>query len=184
MIAFIGFSSSRMPSVADAAVPIDDLSEFLIDWLVGQILLDILAPVRDRLRNPARAAGATREGVPGYLRRLFVLFLIGLAHLLCFGIGDIVALLRADGRGPACYFAGLATRRCCVAVLLWVIPIAWSAAIHFGGFRPAEPIYQVGVDMIVSTRLDVAKVPLPMLGRHRFLPHLAWPSRRDIHSPR
>lgn len=174
MMAFIGFffvedaERSRM-----LLSQFDDVAEFLLEWLVVGKFYSIFsflfgigfAIQLGRLEQRG-------EGVPRYLRRLFVLFMIGLAHLLLLWLGDIVALYALMG-AVLLLFRRLSDQALLRwAVLLWLIPIAWSAAIHFGGFQPAEPIYNTGVAMIASTGLDVSKGPLPLLAGPDFLPHL------------
>ena len=174
MMAFIGFFF-----VEDAArarmllAQFDDASEFLLEWLVvGKFysIFSLLFGIGFAIQLGRLEQRG--EGVPRYLRRLFFLFLIGLAHLLLLWLGDIVALYALMG-AVLLLFRRLSDQALLRwAVLLWLIPIAWSAAIHFGGFQPAEPIYTMGVAMIASTGLDVSKGPLPLLAGPDFLPHL------------
>jgi len=119
---------------------LDDLSEFLIQWLiVGKFysIFSLLFGIGFAIqleRLEQRGEGAGR-----YLRRLAILFLIGLLHILLFWFGDIVALYAAMGAVLLLFRKRDDRTLLAVAVICWLIPIAWSAAIHFGGLQPHQP---------------------------------------------
>lgn len=174
MVGFIGFSFLE-DAQRDALLlaRFDDLAEFTIEWLVVGKFYSIFS----LLFGIGFAIQLARleqrgEGVGRYLRRLFVLFLIGLAHLYLLWLGDIVALYAL--MGVVLLLFRHASDRALInwAIILWLVPVAWSAAIHFGGFEPATPIYAAGEAMIAATGLDVSRGPLPMLAGPSIVPHL------------
>lgn len=174
MVGFIGFSFLE-DGQRDALLlaRFDDLAEFLIEWLVvGKFysifsLLFGIGFAIQLARLEQRGEGVTR-----YLRRLFVLFLIGLVHLYLLWLGDIVALYAMMGAVLLLFRTSSDRALINWAVVLWLVPVAWSAAIHVGGFEPAQPIYAAGEAMIAATGLDVTRGPLPMLAGPAILPHL------------
>ena len=174
ILAFIGIDF--LGDAQREALPLarlDDLSEFLIEWLiVGKFysIFSLLFGIGFAIQLARLEQRG--EGVPRYLRRLAVLFLIGLAHLLLLWLGDIVALYALMGAVLLLFRRSSDATLLRWAVALWLVPIAWSAAIHFGGLRPAEPIYATGIAMIAATGLDVSRGPLPYLAGPDFLPHL------------
>lgn len=174
MMAFIGFffvedaERSRM-----LLSQFDDISELLIEWLVvGKFysIFSLLFGIGFAIQLGRLEQRG--EGVPRYLRRLAILFLIGLLHLLLLWLGDIVALYALMGAVLLLFRKASDKALLRWAVALWLIPIAWSAAIHFGGFRPAGAIYETGVAMIAAAGIDESRGPLPMLAGPDFLPHL------------
>ena len=174
MMAFIGFFFVEDAERSRLLLSqFDDVSEFLLEWLVvGKFysIFSLLFGIGFAIQLGRLEERG--EGVPRYLRRLFVLFLIGLAHIFLLWLGDIVALYALLGAVLLLFRRMSDQALLRWAVLLWLIPIAWSAAMHFGGFQPAEPIYNAGVAMIAATGLDVSKGPLPLLAGPDFLPHL------------
>lgn len=164
MMLFIGFVF--LEDEARAALPLarfDDLSELLLEWLVvGKFysIFSLLFGIGFAIQLGRLEARG--EGVPRYLRRLAVLFLIGLAHMLLLWLGDIVALYALMGA------VLLLFRRACDrnlirwAAALWLFPVAWSAAIHFAGFQPFQPIFEMAFATMATTGLDVSRGPLPI----------------------
>ena len=151
----------------------DDVAELLIEWLViGKFyaLFSLLFGIGFSIqlgRLEQRGEGAGR-----YLRRLIILFLIGIAHLLLLWMGDIVALYALMGV-VLLLFRRASNRALLVwAIVLWLVPIAWSAAIHFGGFRPAQPIFQLAFQTIGAAGIDMSRGPLPHYQSADFLQHL------------
>ena len=143
MAGFIGFFF--LEDAARAALPLaalNDFSQFVMEWLiVGKFysIFSLLFGIGFAIqlgRLEQRGEGAGR-----YLRRLAILFLIGLLHILLLWYGDIVALYAL--MGAVLLLVRKASDRALLwgALACWLIPIAWSAAIHFGGLRPAEPIF-------------------------------------------
>jgi uncharacterized protein len=41
------------------------------------------------------------------------------------------------------------------AVLFWLVPVAWSALIHFGGVDLARPIYGLGLQGLIAAGIDI-----------------------------
>lgn len=174
MFAFIGFpfmtDAQRDASLGGA---LNDLAEFVIEWLiVGKFysIFSLLFGIGFAIQlNRLEQRG---EGVPRYLRRLAVLFLIGLAHIFLLWLGDIVALYALMGT-VLLLFRKVGDRWLLRwAVIMWLIPIAWSAAMHFGGFKPADPIYAQGESMIVSMGFDISKGPMPFFAEAPLTDHL------------
>lgn len=146
MVGFIGFG--LLEDAQREALPLsqfDDLAEFLIEWLVVGKFYSIFS----LLFGIGFAIQLARleqrgEGVPRYLRRLFVMFLIGLAHLMLLWFGDIVALYALMGAVLLLFRRASDKALLRWAVALWIVPIAWSAMIHFAGVNPAEAIFEQG----------------------------------------
>ena len=174
MMAFIGFFF--MEDAQSAALPLghlDDLTEFLLEWLVvGKFysIFSLLFGIGFAIQLGRLEQRG--EGVPRYLRRLAVLFLIGLAHLYLLWLGDIVALYALLGAVLLLFRKASDKALLRWAVALWLIPIAWSAAIHFGDFKPGRPFFQTAQAMIAAAGLDREAGPLAMLAGPNFLPHL------------
>ncbi len=162
MVAFIGFSflddAGREATLGGS---LDDLAELLIEWLiVGKFysIFSLLFGIGFAIQLGRLEQRG--EGVPRYLRRLAVLFLIGMAHLLLLWIGDIVALYALMG-GVLLLFRRQSDRNLIRwAVLLWLVPLAWSALIHFGGIDLADPIYGLGLKALTAAGIDVNMGPL------------------------
>lgn len=157
MVMFIGFGLST-PEQRTAALgsALDDISELLIEWLVvGKFysLFSLLFGIGFALQlGRLQQRG---EGLGRYLRRLGVLLLFGLAHLYLMWLGDILALYAVMG-AVLLLFRGAADRTLLRwAVLLWFLPIAWSALIHFGGINLAQPLYGLGVQGLVAAGIDL-----------------------------
>ena len=174
MVGFIGFSF--ISDARRATLPLwhlDDAAEFVIEWLVVGKFYSIFS----LLFGIGFAIQLARleqrgEGVPRYLRRLFVLFLIGLSHLYLLWLGDIVALYATLGAVLLLFRRASDRALLRWAVALWIIPIAWSALIHFAVLDFAQPFYRTGVAMIEAAGVDASRGPLPMLEAPAFLPHL------------
>lgn len=164
-----------MDDVVKGALPgaaLNDLADFLMEWLiVGKFysIFSLLFGIGFAIQlGRLQQRG---EGVPRYARRLAILFLIGLGHLLLLWVGDIVALYAAIGlvlllfrnTGDKALFRW--------AVVLWLIPIGWAAAIQFGGFRPAGPFYATAGSILSAAGLNPEN-PLPMLVGADLMTHL------------
>jgi uncharacterized protein len=175
MIAFIGFTFlDDQAREAMLWAQYDDASELLIETLIAGKFYSIFSLLFGiGFAIQLGRLEARGEGVARYLRRLGVLFLIGCAHLLLLWIGDIVALYAVMG-ATLLLFRRVSDRALLVwAMILWTIPALWSAAIHFGGFAPAQPLWDAGVQYIAtSAGLDVSQGPLPFLKGPAILPHL------------
>lgn len=151
---------------------LNDLADFLMEWLiVGKFysLFSLLFGIGFAIQLGRLEQRG--EGVPRYARRLTILFLIGLGHLLLLWVGDIVALYAALG-AVLLLFRNTGDRALIRwAVMLWLIPIVWSAAILFGGFQPAEPFYATAGSILSAQGLN-PESPLPMLIGADLLTHL------------
>jgi uncharacterized protein len=162
MVGFIGFGlmeeAARANTIGSA---FDDISELLIEWLVtGKFysIFSLLFGIGFAIQ--IERLNARGEGVGRYVRRLAVLFLIGLAHLLLLWFGDIVALYALMG-AVLLLFRNAADRTLLRwAVVLWLVPIGWSALIHLAGINPAEPIYDAGIHALVAIGIDPDVSPL------------------------
>ena len=147
MMGFIGyfFLEDEVRSTLTLA-RFDDLSRFLAEWLiVGKFysIFSLLFGIGFAIqlgRLEQRGEGAGR-----YLRRLAILFVIGLLHILLLWYGDIVALYAL--MGAVLLLVRKVSDRALLwgALVCWLIPVVWSAAIHFGGMRPAEPIFATAI---------------------------------------
>ena len=162
MAAFIGFYFVEDAERSRLLLSqFDDLSEFLVEWLVvGKFysIFSLLFGIGFAIQLGRLEQRG--EGVPRYLRRLFFLFLIGLAHLLLLWLGDIVALYALMG-AVLLLFRNVGDKALLRwAVALWLIPIAWSALIHFGGVNLANPIYQHAEAGFIAMGFDLRQGPL------------------------
>jgi uncharacterized protein len=95
------------------------------------------------------------------LRRLVVLFAIGLAHIFLLWLGDIVALYALMGAVLLLFRRQSDRALIGWAVTLWLVPVAWSALIHFGGVDLARPIYGRGMQTLAAWGIDATVGPLP-----------------------
>lgn len=174
MMVFTGFIF--MPDESRDALllaGLDDLSEFLLEWLVSgkfysifSLLFGIGFAIQlGRLEQRG-------EGAPRYLRRLGILFLIGVAHMLLLWIGDIVALYALMG-AVLLLFRGASDRALIGwAIAMWIFPIVWSAAIHFGGWAPHEPIFGAAFRAVAAAGVDLSRGPVPHYQSVDFIQHL------------
>jgi uncharacterized protein len=155
------------------AAGLDDLAELLAEWLViGKFyaLFSLLFGIGFAIqieRLQQRGEGSGR-----YLRRLLFLFLIGIAHILLLWMGDIVALYALMG-AFLLLFRRLSDRAVIRwAIVLWLVPIAWSAAYHFLGFRPSDPLFGAAFGMLGSAGIDLSQGPIAIFSSPVFLDHL------------
>lgn len=175
MAAFIGFGmndeAGRAAAIGSA---FDDSAEMTMEWLfMGKFysIFSLLFGIGFAIQLSRLEARG--EGIGRYIRRLVILFGIGLAHLLLLWLGDIVALYALMG------FALLLFRRASDrtlliwAVMLWMLPIAWSAMINFGGIDPSKPIYKAGLRALVLFGIDPNLGPLPYYRDTNYLEQLA-----------
>lgn len=175
MVAFVGFSFlSDAQRAATFGSALDDLAELLIEWLiVGKFysIFSLLFGIGFAIqigRLESRGEGTAR-----YLRRLLVLFLIGLAHLFLMWIGDIVALYALMGAILLLFRRQPDRALLRWAAALWLWPIGWSALIHFGGINLAGPIYDAGMKTLAAWGIDVSVGPLEYYRDTPFLTALA-----------
>lgn len=162
MVGFIGFGMNDEAGRAAAlGSAFDDLSELLIEWLfTGKFysIFSLLFGIGFAIqlgRLEARGEGAGR-----YLRRLAVLFLIGIAHLMLLWFGDIVALYALMG-AVLLLFRKVSDRNLLLsAALLWLAPIAWSALIHLSGFNASQWFYGQGMAALTALGIDTNVSPL------------------------
>jgi uncharacterized protein len=174
MVGFIGFGMARESErVAALGHAFDDGVELLIEWLVvGKFysIFSLLFGVGFALqltRLEQRGEGPTR-----YLRRLLFLFLFGLAHLLLLWLGDILALYALMGAVLLLFRRADDRTLLRWAVALWLLPILWSALIHFGGVNPADPIFARGVRGLEGIGIDPGSSALAYYREHGFLDQL------------
>lgn len=161
MMLLIGFGYASEPE-REAALGsgLDDLAELLIEWLVVgkfyslfSMLFGIgfavqLARLEQRGEGPAR-----------YLRRLAILFLFGLAHLCLLWMGDILALYALMG-GLLLLFQRAGNETLIRwAVALWLVPVGWSALIHFADANIAGLIYAAAFQGFAANGLDQSISP-------------------------
>ena len=173
MMAFTGFFFVQDPERSRMLLAeLDQAAEFLLEWLViGKFyaLFSLLFGIGFAIqigRLEKRGEGAAR-----YVRRLVILFVIGLAHILLLWLGDILALYALMGMALL-LFRRVSNRALIVwAILMWLLPIAWSAAIQFGGLRPARPIYDAAIAGLGAAGIDI-KNPMAHFLSSDFLRHL------------
>jgi uncharacterized protein len=175
MVGFIGFGMNDEAGRAAAlGSALDDLSELLIEWLVTGKFYSIFSLLFGigfalQLERLERRG----EGVARYIRRLLVLFAIGVAHLLLLWLGDIVALYALMGF-VLLLFRRAADRTLLVwAATLWLMPIAWAALIHLGGIDPSKPLFGLGMRALVAAGIDPNQSPLAYYRDHGFVAQLA-----------
>ncbi len=147
--------------------------EFGLEWLVvGKFysLFSLLFGIGFAIQ--LERLEARGEGVARYVRRLLVLFGFGVAHMLLLWLGDILALYALVG------FALLLFRRASdrtlliFAVLLWVAPILWRAAMSYAGFAPQQPLVDAAIWTFGQFGVDVSQGPLPVWTSPDYLVHL------------
>lgn len=175
MVGFIGFGMMDDEQRARAlGAPLDDLAELVIEWLLtGKFysIFSLLFGIGFALQIERLARRG--EGVGRYLRRLAVLFAIGLAHMLLLWFGDIVALYALMGFALL-LFRGSSDRALLRwAVLLWLAPVAWSAVIHLAGIDFSKPLYEQGLRTLVAAGIDVSVGPLAYYRDTGFIEQLA-----------
>lgn len=175
MMGFIGFFFIQ--GAQAAALPLaqfNQISAFVLEWLVvGKFysIFSLLFGIGFAIQ--LHRLEQRGEGVPRYLRRLAVLFVIGLAHLLLLWLGDILALYALMGAVLLLFRWASDGALIRWAIVLWAIPILWSAAMHFGGLRPAEPIYATAMQMFTAVGIDASKGPLAFYREPGLLSHLS-----------
>ncbi len=115
---------------------------------------------------------ARGEGIGSYVRRLIVLFGFGLAHMLLLWLGDILALYALVGL-VLILFRRASDRALLIwALLLWLIPVVWSAAQEWGGLDPGGPIIAAALWTFEQVGLDASKGPMPIWTSPDYLVHL------------
>ncbi|NJC04966.1 uncharacterized protein GGQ97_000759 [Sphingomonas kaistensis] len=175
MVVFIGFGYASEPErAAGLGSGLNDLAELLIEWLVvGKFysLFSLLFGIGFAVqlaRLEERGEGAAR-----YIRRLAMLFLIGLAHLLLLWMGDILALYALMG-GVLLLFRRASDRALIRwAVALWLVPVGWSALIHFAGINLAGPIYGAAMQGFAAGGVDLKMSPATWFNGADYLDQLA-----------
>ncbi|WP_300973394.1 DUF418 domain-containing protein [Sphingomonas sp. LHG3406-1] len=157
MVVFIGFGyASEAERTAALGSQLDDAAELLIQWLVvGKFysLFSLLFGIGFAVQLARLEQRG--EGVPRYVRRLAVLLLIGLAHLFLLWMGDILALYALMG-GLLLLFRRTSDRALLRwAVVMWAVPIGWSALIHLAGLNAAQPIYGAAMRGLTTNGVDL-----------------------------
>lgn len=174
IMVFSGWVFLGPPERAAAALAgFDGVLEFAAEWLVigkfyaiFSLLFGIGFAIQiERLERRG-------EGIARYARRLAILFLFGLAHMLLLWIGDIVALYALMG-GFLLLFRQASDRALLWwAAALWLVPVAWSAAIHFAGLNLHGPVFGFGVATIASVGIDPSASPNAVFADPDILVHL------------
>ncbi|GAA3997986.1 DUF418 domain-containing protein [Sphingomonas humi] len=161
MAVFIGFEIASEPErAAGIGSQLNDIAELLIEWLVvGKFysLFSLLFGIGFAVQlNRLEQRG---EGVPRYVRRLAVLFLFGCAHLFLLWLGDILALYAVMGC-VLLLFRKVGDRALIRwAIFLWLVPIGWSALIHFADINLADPIYGAAMRGFAAQGIDLTMSP-------------------------
>lgn len=162
MMSFAGFVfMAGAQRDATVLAGLNDVSELLLEWLVigkfyalFSLLFGIGFAIQiDRLEQRGEGAGC-------YLRRLAILFAIGIAHMLLLWLGDILALYALMG-AVLLLFRRVPGRSLLIwAAALWLIPIGWAAAMHFGAFRPDQLLFSVGIGTVIASGADFSRGPI------------------------
>jgi uncharacterized protein len=174
MMAFTGFFLIPDPERGKLLLAgFDDAAEFILEWLViGKFyaMFSLLFGIGFAIQigRLEQRGEATKR----YLRRLFILFLFGLAHLLLLWLGDILALYALMG-AVLLLFRRMSDRALLFwAAAMWAFSILWAAGIHFAGFQPDQPIFNAAIRTITATGLDVSRGPLPVFQSADLADHL------------
>nr|WP_314441821.1 DUF418 domain-containing protein [uncultured Sphingomonas sp.] len=175
MMVFIGFGYASEPErAAGLGSRLNDVAELLFEWLVvGKFysLFSLLFGIGFAVQ--LQRLEERGEGTARYLRRLIVLFLFGLAHLFLLWMGDILALYAMMG-GVLLLFRRASDRALVwCAALLWMVPVGWSALIHFAGINLADPIYGAAMQGFVAGGVDLKMSPASWFNGADYLDQLA-----------
>lgn len=144
--------------------------EFAITWLAGgkfYTTFSFLFGVGFAIQ--LQRIEARGQSIALYVRRLLILFLFGLANLILVWMVDILALYALVG------FLLLLFRRASDrmlllwAILLWIVPVLWTAAIVGLGFRPGAPFRDAAFAVFQMFHLQVAEGPLPVYAQGDYL---------------
>ena len=162
LVMFIGFGMASEAQRGEAiGAWLDDPAELLIEGLVvGKFysLFSLLFGIGFAIQLGRLEARG--EGVARYLRRLGVMFLIGLAHLYLLWMGDIIALYALMGAVLLLFRRARDATLLRWAILLWLLPIAWSAMIHFAGINPAAPLFGRAFAGFAAAGADASMTPM------------------------
>ena len=174
MMVFIGFGYASEPErAAGLGSQFNDIAELLFEWLVvGKFysLFSLLFGIGFAVqlqRLEVRGEGAGR-----YLRRLIVLFLFGLAHLFLLWMGDILALYALMGGVLLLFRRTSDAALLRWAVVLWLVPVAWSALIHLAGINPAGIFYYLAFQGFAANGLTPDMSPATWLNGADYLTQL------------
>lgn len=140
---------------------LNDPAEFLIEWLVvGKFyaLFSLLFGIGFAIQIGRLEQRGERSA--RYVRRLAILFLVGVAHMLLLWYGDILALYALMGSVLLLFRRASDRALLAWAAVLWLLPIAWAAVIHFAGFDASEPIADAGMRGVTAAGLDINAGPL------------------------
>ena len=137
--------------------------EFMLEWLVtGKFysLFSLLFGIGFALQLGRLEARG--EGVGRYVRRLLILFGFGVAHLLLLWMGDILALYALMGL-VLILFRRASDRALLIgAMLLWLAPVLWAAAMVELGFRPGRSLFDAAMMTFQALSIDASQGPLPI----------------------
>ena len=175
MAGFIGFGmndeAGRAAAIGSA---LDDLAELTMEWLfTGKFysIFSLLFGIGFAIQLSRLEARG--EGIRRYVRRLSILFGIGLAHLLLLWFGDIVALYALMGLVLLLFRKASDGSLLVWAVVLWLVPVFWSAMIHLAGVDPSKPIYDAGLRALALFGIDTETGPLPYYRDRNYIEQLA-----------
>lgn len=144
--------------------------EYAIEWLVGgkfYTTFSLLFGIGFAIQlQRLEAAG---QPVSLYVRRLLILFLFGLANLILIWRVDILALYALMGLVLLLFRRTLDRTLLVWAVLLWIVPIVWVAAIATLGFRPGAPFREMAAAVFQSLNVDVSRDFLPVYSQGDYL---------------
>ncbi len=149
-LALLGIALANFPefalwtflsSDAQAAMPtfsIDKIVRFIHYWLVDGKFYTIFSV----LFGIGFAIFISRRGISRFIRRMVILFFIGLIHLLFIWNGDILMLYAVGGLLLPLFVRGNDRTLLILAVALILLPVALDAYSEWRGIDMAAPLYQ------------------------------------------
>ncbi len=137
--------------------------EFMLEWLVtGKFysIFSLLFGIGFALQLGRLESRG--EGLARYVRRLIILLGFGIAHLLLLWMGDILALYALMGLVLILFRRASDRTLLTAALLLWLAPVLWAAAMVNFGFRPGRPLFDAAMTTFAALGIDASKGPLPI----------------------
>ena len=145
---------------------------FLLEWLVAgkfYSLFSLMFGVGFAIQLERLRALGSSVGI--YVKRLVLLFGFGIAHMLLFWMGDILALYALMGLVLLLFRKASDEVLLLAAAIAATAPILWSAAIQFGGFNPSAPLSNLGMTIFRSFGLSPTS-PVAAWAQPNYLLHV------------
>lgn len=144
--------------------------EYAIEWLVsGKFYTTFSLLFGIGFAIQLQRLEAAGRSVSLYVRRLLILFLFGLANLVLIWRVDVLALYAVMGLVLLLFRKASDKTLLLCAVLLWIVPILWVAAIATLGFRPGAPFRDMAAAVFQALNVDVSKGFLPIYSQGDYL---------------